>query len=67
MELAEGGLGWGAVMRSDGWMWQWGLVVGSGGQKCMKAAPTLLPAFDPSEKRRTSLSDGGRGKTRSGL
>ena len=27
----------------------------------------LLPVFDPSEKRRTSLSDGGRGKTRSGL
>ena len=33
----------------------------------MKAAPTFLPAFDPSEKRRISLSDGGRGKTRSGL
>ena len=33
----------------------------------MKAAPIFLPAFDPSEKRRISLSDGGRGKTRSGL
>ena len=33
----------------------------------MKAAPTVLPVFDSSEKRRASLSDGGRGKTRSGL
>ena len=33
----------------------------------MKAAPTLLPAFEPSEKRRTSVPEeglgGGRGKT----
>src|SRR6266705_2836396 len=33
----------------------------------MKAVPTLLPVFEPSEKRRTSLLDGGSGKTWSGL
>ena len=27
------------------------LVVGSGGWKWIKVAPTLLPDFDPSEKR----------------
>ena len=42
-------------------------MVGSGGWRWIKAAPTLLPLFDPSEKRRTSLSQGGRGKTKSGL
>ena len=35
----------------------------------MKVAPTFLPGFDPSEKgvRKTLLSDGGRGKTRSAV
>ena len=39
----------------------------------MKSAPTLLPAFEPSEKRRTSVPEepeelgGGRGKTWFGL
>ena len=42
-------------------------MVGSGGWRWIKAPPTLLPLFDPSEKRRTSLSQGGRGKTKLGL
>ena len=52
-------LGWNACgMAVETGRWRWGLVVGSGGRKWMKAAPTFLPVLDPSEKRRTSLSDG---------
>ena len=43
------------MMPPDGWRWT-------------KAAPTLFPAFEPSEKRRISLPGGfGLRKTRSGL
>ena len=40
-----------------------------GGWRWMKAAPTVLPVFEPSGEKRTSgpMSDGERGKTRSGL
>ena len=42
-------------------------MIESGGWRWIKAAPTFLPVFEPSEERRASLSHGGRGKTRSGL
>ena len=56
MDIYSGrGKRWDLMMRPDGWRWT-------------KAAPTLFPAFEPSEKRRISLTVGfGLGKTRSGL
>ena len=47
---------------SESGSWRLALVVGSGGRKWIKAAPTLLPVLDPSGKRSASLSDGGKGE-----
>ena len=41
---------------------RWEPMMESGGRRWMKAAPTFLPVFEPSEKGRTSLSDGGEVK-----
>ena len=48
------------VVESGGRRWDFAL--GTGRRKWMKAAPTFLPVFDPTEKRRTSLSETGRGE-----